>query len=133
MNKYILSSGKVVELNLATTEVALELFREVLNAAKNTGLNLEIKDEETLQDVLTKNTETILNIFSSKTLVEAIKDCCSKVIYDKKRFSMELFESEEARGDLIPILQLVALENLRPFFPQARMFFDILLDMTLKN
>lgn len=132
MRKYQLASGKVLEFNLAGIEQALELYRAVLSECKNAGLDLNIVDANSWLDVITKNQEVILNIASSSTVMEEIKNCCAKVLYDKKRFSMEIFEDEKARGDFFSIMAIVGIENIRPFFPSLHMFFDAIVNPFLK-
>lgn len=132
MRKYQLASGKVLEFNLAGIEQALELYRAVLTECKNAGLDLNIVDANSWLDVISKNKEVILNIASSSTVMEEIKNCCAKVIYDKKKFNMEIFEDEKARGDFFSIMIIVGIENIRPFFPSLHMFFDAIASPFLK-
>jgi hypothetical protein len=77
-------------------------------------------------DLLLKNKEACLNILSSELVLEAIKDCCSKVVYDKQRFNMNLFEKMENRKDFIPVMMIVAMENIRPFFDEPHIILDAL-------
>ena len=65
-----------------------------------------------------KNKEALLNIISSETVLECIKDCCPKVLYDKQRFSMDLFEKVENRKDFFAVMAIVGIENIRPFFAE---------------
>lgn len=126
MKKYSLLSGKIVEISLTNTETALNLFRAVLNECKNAGVDVSNLKDKTLADVLKDNIEAIINIFASEDVFEAIKLCCTRVTYNKQKFSMDIFEEEKNKGDLIPLMQLVAIENLAPFFPQLRIVFDVI-------
>lgn len=126
MLKFVLNSGKKVEVTLADTETALTLHQAILQQCKGAGLDLRVNAEETITDLILKNREVLLNIFSSKQIVECIKDCCSKVVYDGKRFCMDIFEDIKAKGDFYPLMLLIAIENIRPFFPQAHTMCDIM-------
>jgi len=132
MRKYLLASGKKLEFNLAGIEQAVELYRAVLNECKNAGLDLTLTNETQLIDVISRNKEAIINIFASKTVMEAVQDCCSKVIYDGKHFSLELFEDEAARADFFGCLVIIGAENILPFFPFLRSFFEPIQNLFLK-
>lgn len=132
MLKFQLKSGKIAELNLASIDNALALYRAVIQECKGAGLDISGEDETTIGDLLKKNMEAILNILGSEQVMEAIKNCCDKVLYDKQKFSMDIFEDERARGDFFGLMLLVAVENLRPFFVEMTMFFDLLLSGVLK-
>jgi hypothetical protein len=73
-----------------------------------------------------ENKEAILSIIGSEYVMTAIQDCCEKVIYDKQRFSLELFDDIENRADFFGIMVIVALENLSPFFYQVPTYFTML-------
>lgn len=133
MLKFQLKSGKIAEMNLSPIETALTLYRSVIYECKGAGLDLSIADEATVGDLILKNTEALLNILGSTLVMDAIKDCCDKVLYNKQRFSMEIFEDEKTRGDFFPLMYLVALENLRPFFPEAHIIFNVIELQFLKN
>lgn len=133
MQKFILQSGKIVELSLAPIELALNLYRMIICECKNTGLDLNITEGESIADVIVKNTEALLNVLSSQNVMEAILACSIKNLYDKQRFSMELFEDEKARRDFLPIIYLTAVENIRPFFPNLHTVFSTVEDVFLKE
>ena len=133
MRKYQLASGKVLEFNLAGIEQALEVYRAVLNECKNAGLDLTIADGETVLDIILKNKEAVLNIFSSKEVMDAVVGCCDKVLYAGNHFSMSLFEEEQAREDFIGVITIVGVENLRPFFSSLRLFFDSITGLFLRQ
>lgn len=117
MLKFELQSGKILEIDLAKTEDAWNLYCAIVNECKGTGLDLKIAEEDTIADLIMRNTEALLNIISSKQVLEATKDCSLRNLYDKQKFSMDLFEDEKARGDFIPVMAVTAIENIRPFFP----------------
>ena len=133
MRKYQLTSGKVLEFNLAGIEQALELFRVVTSECKNAGLDFNFTPETRIIDAIMSNKEALLNIFSSKTVMEAVCECCNKVLYDKKHFSLNLFEEENARADFFSVMVIVGVENLTPFFPQVHLYLEPILNLFLKN
>lgn len=134
MRKYKLASGKIVEFELAPVERGLNLFRTVVNETKGTGLKLEIEEGDTIFNLIFgKNADAALAVMSSENVFNAVYECCSRVKYDNKPFTLELFNEEKARQDLLPVIQLVGLENLAPFFPGLRLVFDTLIsDLLMK-
>lgn len=132
MRKFQLKSGKMIEFSLAPIDKALALYRAVVSESRGAGLDLQITGEMTLADLLLKNTETILKVLGSEYVMDAVKECSDKVIYNGERFNMDLFEEEDARADFFGIMILVALENLTPFFPEARIISSPILSQFLK-
>lgn len=134
MRKYKLTSGKIVEFELAPVETGLNLFRTVVNETKGTGLKLEIEEGDTIFNLIFgKNADAALAVMSSENVFNAVYECCSRVKYDNKSFALELFNEEKTRQDLLPVIQLVGLENLAPFFPSLRLVFDTLIsDLLMK-
>lgn len=126
MLKFQLKSGKKLEIDIASIETGLNLYRAILIECKGANLDLSVANEDTVMDLLLKNKEACLNILSSELVLEAIKDCCSKVVYDKQRFNMNLFEKMENRKDFIPVMMIVAMENIRPFFDEPHIILDAL-------
>lgn len=131
MLKFQLKSGRIVEMNLAPVETALALYRAVMQECQQAKIDLTIKEDMTLLELLGKNSEPLLRVMGSEYVMEAIRNCCAKVIYNKQKFSMDLFEDEKARGDYFGVIVLVALENLIPFFPQARSVSNAILSQFL--
>lgn len=131
MIKFQLKSGRIVEMNLAPVETALELYRAVTSECAHCKLDLKIEDGMTMLELIGKNSEPLLRVLGSEYVMESVKNCCAKVIYNKQKFSMDLFEDEKARGDFFGVMLLVALENLIPFFPQLRSKSDALLSQFL--
>ena len=133
MLKFQLKSGKMVELNLAPMAECLALYRAIIHECKGAGLDITIANEETIAEVLTKNIDALLNVIGSEYVMEAIKGCMAKVLYDKQRFNLDLFENDEkARGDFFPLLTLVAVENLRPFFPSLSPLWSAIESMVIQ-
>lgn len=133
MLKYQLQSGAKVEFNLGTIEQALGLYRALIYECKNAGLDVTVLEGDTVLDVVMKNKEAILNILGSEHVIECIKECCSKVLYNGQKFSMDLFEEEKARQDFFPLMMLVGVENVRPFFPNLHIAYSIILSLVLKQ
>ena len=124
--KFQLQSGKKIEIDIAPIETGLNLYRAILIECKGAGLDLTVAEEDTILSILMKNKEAVLNVVSSEAVLEAIKDCCAKVVYDKQRFSMDIFEKVENRKDFIPLMMIVAMENIRPFFAEPHIILDSL-------
>ena len=124
--KFQLASGKKIEMDIAPIDLGLNLCRCVLNECKNAGLNLTVNEGDTIFDLILNNKEALLNVLSSEPVLEAVKDCCAKVLYDKQRFSMEIFEIVENRKDFVPLMMVVGMENIRPFFAAPHTILDSL-------
>lgn len=131
--KFQLQSGKKLEMDIAPIETCLNLYRAILIECKGAGLDLSVATEDTIMTVLLKNIDACLNVLSSEGVLEAVKDCCAKVVYDKQKFSMELFEKLENRKDFIPVMMIVAMENIRPFFASPHIILDALQSQFLMN
>lgn len=132
MLKFELKSGARVEYNLAGIQQALRLYRGIIAECKNAGLDITIAEGTIVADIVMNNKEAILNIIGSENILECIKDCCDKVLYNGQRFSMELFEDEKARQDFFPLMVLVGVENVRPFFPELHTAYSVILSLVLK-
>lgn len=126
MLKFQLKSGKKLEVDIAPIEIGLNLYRAILIECKGANLDLSVAEEDTVMTMLLKNKEACLNVLSSETVLEAVKDCCAKVVYDKQRFTMDLFNKLENRKDFIPVMMIVAMENIRPFFEEPHIILDAL-------
>lgn len=126
MLKFQLKSGKKLEIDIAPIEIGLNLYRAILIECKGANLDLSVANDDTMMDMLLKNKEACLNVLSSEMVLEAVKDCCAKVVYDKQRFSMDLFNKIENRKDFIPTMMIVAMENIRPFFEEPHIILDAL-------
>lgn len=126
MLKFQLKSGKKLEVDIAPIEIGLNLYRAILIECKGANLDLSVAKEDTVMTMLFKNKEACLNVLSSETVLEAVKDCCAKVVYDKQRFTMDLFNKLENRKDFIPVMMIVAMENIRPFFEEPHIILDAL-------
>ena len=132
-----MKSGKILEFNLAPIDKALNLYRAIIFECKGDKIKLdklvtalksayagEEAENVSMLDIILENKEAILSVIGSELVMNAIQDCCDKVIYDKQRYSMELFEDN--RADFFGVMVIVALENLNPFFHQTPTFFTTL-------
>lgn len=124
--KFQLKSGKKIEIDLAPIEQGLNLYRSILVECKGAGLDLSVADDDTVMTLLMKNKEAVLNVLSSELVLDAIKACCDKVVYNKQRFDMSIFENVDNRKDFIPLMMVVAMENIRPFFAEPHIILDSL-------
>lgn len=124
--KFQLQSGKKVEIDIAPVEVCWKLYCTIISECKGVGLDLTVAESDTVLSMILKNIETALTVVSSESVLEATKDCCAKVVYDKQRFSMDLFEKVENRRDFIPVMALTAMENIRPFFNEPHTILNTL-------
>lgn len=140
MLKFQMKSGKILEFNLAPIDKALNLYRAVIFECKGDKIKLdklvtvlksvysgiEAEQDISMLDIILENKEAILSVIGSEIVMNSIQDCCEKVLYDKQRFTMELFEDKNNRADFFGVMLIVALENLSPFFYQAPSFFTTL-------
>ena len=124
--KFQLKSGKKIEIDLAPIEQGLNLYRSILIECKGAGLDLSVADDDTVMTLLFKNKEAVLNVLSSELVLDAVKACCDKIVYDKQRFNMSNFEDVNNRKDFIPLMMIVAMENIRPFFAEPHIILDSL-------
>lgn len=140
MLKFQLKSGKHLEFNYAPIDKALALYRAVIyecrgdkiklerlvNALKAAYTGAESQENFSIMDVLLDNKEAILSVIGSEYVMNAIQECCEKVLYDRQRFSLELFNDTPNRADFFGVMVIVALENLSPFFHQTPTYFTML-------
>lgn len=130
--KFQLASGSKLELDLAPIEPALNLFHIILNECKNANLDLTIADDTTIMKMILQNKDAVLNIFSSTDVQNAILECSKKAIYNNQHFELSVFENIQNRCDFFGSLVIIALENLRPFFPQVLTYFQPIANLFLK-
>lgn len=140
MLKFQLKSGKLLELNLAPIDKALALYRAIIYECKGDKIKLdklvltlkaaysgeELPEGVSMLDIIAENKEAILSVIGSEYVMNAIQECCEKVLYNKQRFSLELFEEKENRADFFGVMVIVALENISPFFYQTPTYLTIL-------
>ena len=140
MLKFQLKSGKLLELNLAPIDKALALYWAIIYECKGDKIKLdklvltlkaaysgeELPEGVSMLDIIAENKEAILSVIGSEYVMNAIQECCEKVLYNKQRFSLELFEEIENRADFFGVMVIVALENISPFFYQTPTYLTIL-------
>ncbi len=131
MYKFLLKSGKKVEIQLATTSQALNLLQTALYIASKNDLDFKEFFEIPIKDIMLKNSKALLNLMASSELIEAIEGCAKGVFYEKMPYSRDIFEDENKREDFLPCLFLIFLENLRPFFGKAPFIFKVLEELIL--
>lgn len=131
--KYQLISGSKLEFNLAPLEPALLLFHAIINECKNANLDLSIADDTTYMKLILQNQKAVFNLLSSNDIQEAILECSKKVLYNNQHFELSLFEKEENRRDFYPALLVIAMENIRPFFPEVLTYFQPIQNLCLKK
>lgn len=129
MEKEALKSGSFVHLSLAPVGQSFKLFQAVVQEFKKNGVELKIDmdTELSFKDIFLKNTTGFINgfadIVTSDKVLECILICAEKCLYEKngtkQKITMDLFEKEDARGDMFEVLFKIAQRNLKPFFPQA--------------
>ena len=94
MLKFQLKSGKILEMNLAPIDKALNLYRAIIfeckgdkikleklvNALKAVYTGSELQEDFSILDILMDNKEAILSVIGSEYVMNAIQDCCDKVL-----------------------------------------------------
>ena len=105
------------------------LFRSICNALKKDGLELPDLANMSFAEIIRSNPVAILNIFSDDEILEQILNCAKQAIYNGQRVTMDTFSKN--RGDFFPSMQLIALVNLKPFFPEFHTVFQGLMDSIL--
>lgn len=131
MYKFLLKSGKRIEIQLASVSQALNLLQTALYITSKNDLDLKDIFELPLRDLILKNSKALLNLMASPELIEAVEDCAKGCFYEKMPYSRDIFEDESRREDFLPCLFLIFLENLRPFFGKAPFMFNILEELIL--
>lgn len=126
--KQLLKSGASLEVTVADVKTGYRLFTAIVRAFKMHGIELTIRKEFNLQQLLDDNKDEVINGFLDIVVSEDVHDiafeCGQRAIYFSKdgkqaRVTEELFENVDYRGDYFEVLKTIILENLRPFFPEA--------------
>lgn len=66
----------------------------------------------------------ICAVLSNPVFVEAAKTCFVKCTYKSMRINEDTFEDQGSRGDFIPAVYYVLLENISPFFTNLTSVFS---------
>ena len=127
--KYQLKSGAKLEVNESSISDCWMLYQSICNALKKDGLELPDLANMSFAEIIRSNPVAILNIFSVFEILEQILNCAKQAIYNGQRVTMDTFSKN--RGDFFPSMQLIALVNLKPFFPEFHTVFQGLMDSIL--
>lgn len=127
--KYQLKSGAKLEVNESSISDCWMLYQSICNALKKDGLELPDLANMSFAEIIRSNPVAILNIFSDDEILEQILNCAKQAIYNGQRVTMDTFSNN--RGDFFPSMQLIALVNLKPFFPEFHTVFQGLMDSIL--
>lgn len=127
--KYQLNSGAKLEVNESSIQDCWMLYQSICNALKKDGLELPDLANMSFAEIIRSNPVAILNIFSDDEILEQILNCAKQAIYNGQRVNMDTFSKN--RGDFFPSMQLIALVNLKPFFPEFHTVFQGLMDSIL--
>ena len=126
--KQLLSSGASLDVTVADIKTGYRLFTAIVRAFKLHGIELTIRKEFNLKQLLEDNQGELINGFLDIVTSEAVHDvlleCGQRAVYFAKdgktaKVSDDLFENLDYRADYFEVLKVIAIENLRPFFPQA--------------
>lgn len=126
--KQLLNSGASLEVTVADIKTGYRLFTAIVRAFKLHGIEITIRKDFNLKELLTDNQSELINgfldIVTSETVHDVLFECGQRAIYFAKdgtsaKVTEELFEKVEYRADYFEVLKIIAIENLRPFFPQA--------------
>lgn len=127
--KYQLKSGAKLEVNESSISDCWMLYQSICNALKKDGLELPDLANMSFAEIIRSNPVAILNIFSDDEILEQILNCAKQAIYNGQRVTMDTFSKN--RSDFFPSMQLIALVNLKPFFPEFHTVFQGLMDSIL--
>ena len=127
--KYQLKSGAKLEVNESSISDCWMLYQSSCNALKKDGLELPDLANMSFAEIIRSNPVAILNIFSDDEILEQVLNCAKQAIYNGQRVTMDTFSKN--RGDFFPSMQLIALVNLKPFFPEFHTVFQGLMDSIL--
>ena len=130
--KQLLKSGASLEVTVADIKTGYRLFTAIVRAFKMHGIELTIRKEFDLKELLTDNQGALINglldVITSETVHDVLFECGQRAVYFSKdgkqaKVSEDLFENVEYRADYFEVLKIIAIENLRPFFPEALSVF----------
>ena len=126
--KQLLSSGASLDVTVADIKTGYRLFTAIVRAFKLHGIELTIRKEFNLKQLLEDNQGELINgfldIITSEAVHTVLLECGQRAVYFAKdgktaKVSDDLFENLDYRADYFEVLKVIAIENLRPFFPQA--------------
>lgn len=111
MKKITLSSGKILEIQIAPFSTANALNKAIAKELKGVKLDLtqDLGNPELIKDL-------VCTAIASEEIMMAVMECMKRCTYNGHRInSEEVFEPEEARADFFPCCKEVIMENVRPF------------------
>ena len=126
--KEALESGATLEISVANVKLGWDLTVAVLRAFKSNGVDIELNLKKlSMKDIIEKNADKfiagLIDVVCSDDVMNKILACGNTAIYTRnnvsQKVSMEIFEDEEARTDMIDVLYRIAIRNIKPFFPKA--------------
>ncbi|MBO7733123.1 MAG: hypothetical protein J6S67_11235 [Methanobrevibacter sp.] len=126
--KEALESGATLEISVANVKLGWDLTVAVLRAFKSNGVDIELNLKKlSMKDIIEKNADKfiagLIDVVCSDDVMNKILACGNTAIYTRnnvsQKVSMEIFEDEEARSDMIDVLYRIAIRNIKPFFPKA--------------
>ena len=97
--KELITVDEEVELAQRIRQGDQAALDKLVSALKATYAGAEMEEGLSMLDIIAENKEAILSIIGSEYVMNAIQECCDKVLYNKQRFSLELFEEPENRAD----------------------------------
>lgn len=130
--KQLLKSGASLEVTVADIKTGYRLFTAIVRAFKMHGIELSLRKEFSLKTLLEDNQSELINgfldVITSENVHDVLFECGQRAIYFSKdgkqsKVSEDLFENIEYRADYFEVLKIIAIENLRPFFPEALSVF----------
>ena len=126
--KQLLKSGASLEVTIADVQTGYRLFVAIVRAFKMHGIELTIRKEFNLQQLLEDNRDEFINgfldVITSENVHDIAFECAQRAVYYSKdgkalKITEGIFDNIEYRADYFEILKIIVLENLRPFFPEA--------------
>ena len=110
MKKVTLPSGKILEISLASFSEANALSKAIAAEIKNLKIDkeLDLQDPNFLKDI-------VCTAISSEQILDCLKICMKRCMYDNQKINDDSFEPEENRQDYFFVCKEVLLETMRPF------------------
>ena len=110
MKKVTLPSGKILEISLASFSEANALSKAIAAEIKNLKIDkeLDLQDPNFLKDI-------VCTVISSEQILDCLKICMKRCMYDNQKINDDSFEPEENRQDYFFVCKEVLLETMRPF------------------
>lgn len=104
-----LASGKTLHITIGSFDECLDLWMTINEEAKGINMSSEVEID----------TNLLKNIFctanSSRKIKEKLDPLLKRCLYDNAPINEKTFQSIEAREDYLEIIEVVAVENIRPF------------------